>query len=218
MKARTGFIALVVALLLSPVLVQAQEGHWIVRGRLLSVSPNDSSTAIAGTEGTKVTVGNDVIPEVDVTYMFNNKWGLEVIAGTSKHELATAGGALGGADAGSVRVLPPTLTLQFHSDSSGPLDVYGGLGVNYTLFYNYHLSDDLAGLGVRKLDFSHSFRLSGQLGMDIALKGAWVFNLDVKYIKMSTDVDLVLGNGQVLDTVTVDVNPWVFGVGVGYRF
>jgi outer membrane protein len=218
MTARRCLIAFVVVLTLLPVAAQAQDGHWIIRGRLVSVSPNDSSTAIAGTDGSKVIVDDDLIPEVDLTYMFNRNWGLEVIAGTSQHRLGVSGGALTGADAGSVRVLPPTLTLQYHSNSDGPLDVYGGLGVNYTLFYSYDLSDDLAGLGVHDLDFSQSFGLSGQIGMDVALKGAWVFNVDVKYINMSTDVDLVLGTGAVLDTVTVDINPWVFGVGIGYRF
>ncbi len=217
MAARTGLIVFVVALLLLPAVAQAQDGQWIVRGRLISISPNDGSTTIGDT-GSKVTVDSDITPEVDITYMFNHNWGLELIAAFSKHSLGVAGGALAGADAGNVGVLPPTLTLQYHSDSGGPLDVYGGIGVNYTRFFNYDLSSDLAGLGLVDVNFSSSFGLAGQLGVDFALKGAWVFNLDVKYINISTDVDLVLGSGDVLDTVTVDIDPWVFGAGIGYRF
>ncbi len=134
------------------------------------------------------------------------------------HTLAVAGGALAGADAGTVGALPPTLTLQYHSSSGGPLDVYCGIGVNYTRFFNYDLSAELAGLGLADVKFSSSFGLAGQLGVDFAMRGAWVFNVDVKYVKISTDAELRLGNGHVLDTVTVDIDPWVFGVGIGYRF
>ncbi len=218
MNTRTGLVVLVVTVLLVPTVTLAQDSHWIVRGRVIDVSPNDSSSAIAGTDGTAVTVDSDVVPEVDLTYMLNANWGLEIIAGTSRHDLATKGGALAGADAGQVKVLPPTLTLQYHFGHDGPIDFYCGLGLNYTLFYSYDLSGDLANLGVADLDFSQSFGFSGQLGADFSFADAWVFNVDVKYIDMSTDVDLVLTGGGVLDTVTVDIDPWVLGVGVGYRF
>ncbi len=42
----------------------------------------------------------------------------------------------------------------------------------------------------------------------------WLFNVDVKKIWLSTDVNVNAGavTGQV------DLNPWVVGVGFGYRF
>lgn len=74
MNTRTGLVVLVVTVLLVPTVTLAQDSHWVARGRVVDVSPNDSSSAIAGTDGTTVTVDSDVIPEVDITYMLNANW------------------------------------------------------------------------------------------------------------------------------------------------
>ena len=218
MRRAVCFVVLCSAVMAFSTVAAAQEGGWIIRSRVLSVAPNEESSSIVGTGGSEVAVDSDYIPELDVVYMVNDRWGVEAIAGTSKHELEAVGGALNGANAGSVRVLPPTFTLQYHTGFRQPVDFYFGLGLNYTLFYSYDLSDDLAALGVDDLDFGSSFGVSGQVGVDLVLKENWVVNFDAKYIIMSTDVDLVLGTGEILDTVSVDLDPWVFGVGIGYRF
>ena len=209
-------LCLVVALMLLvlPAVSQAQD-NWIFRVRGISISPNDSSSEILDT-GTEVTVDSKTTFEVDLTYMFSDNVGLEVIAATARHDLATAGGALGGADAGSVKVLPPTVTLQyfFGSDTIRP---YIGAGVNFTYFYSYDLSEDLAGLGITDVEFSSSFGFAGNVGIDFSLGGSWLLNLDAKYIMISTDADLKVGS-DTLESIDVDVDPWVLGVGIGYRF
>jgi len=194
----------------------AGEG-WIFRGRLINVAPNDDSSDIL-TTGTQVSVDDAWVPEVDLTYMFTSNWGLEVIAATSPHDLATEKGTLGGANAGEVWALPPTFTLQYHFGYGSAVDFYAGLGLNYTLFYSYDLSDDLAGLGVSDIDFDSSIGLAANFGVDFQINEKWVFNIDLKYIDMSTDADLELAAGGILDTVDVDINPFVAGIGVGYRF
>lgn len=207
-------LVVALALLVLPAVAQAQ-GEWIFRVRGIQIAPNDSSTEIPGT-GTEVTVDSKTTVEVDLTYMLSDNLGLELIAATARHDLATSGGTLGGADAGSVKVLPPTLTLQyfFGDENYRP---YIGAGINYTYFYSYDLSDDLAGLGVTDVEFSNSFGFAGDLGIDIGVGGNWVLNFDVKYIMISTDADLKVGS-DTLATVEVDVDPWVYGIGIGIRF
>lgn len=195
----------------------AAEGDILVRARLINVAPNDDSSEIL-TTGTGVTVDDAFVPEFDLTYMFKKNWGLEIIAATSPHDITTENGALGGADAGEVWVLPPTLTLQYHFGPDTAFDCYVGLGVNYSLFYNYDVSDDLEALGVSDIDFDSSFGLAANIGADFKIAEKWVFNLDLKYIDIATDADLELAEGGVLDTLSVDINPLVIGVGVGYRF
>jgi len=195
----------------------ACDGRWILRFRIISVSPDDSSSTIADT-GTGVAVDSDVVPEFDVTYMMTEHWGLELIAGTSKHDLSGKDGSLAGADMGSIKVLPPTLTLNYHFTVGEKFHPYVGAGINYTTFYNYDLSGDLASLGVKHISFDSSTGLAGQVGLDIDLKNGWLMNFDVKYIDMSTDAKIILDSGEVLDTVSVDINPWVLGFGFGYRF
>lgn len=188
----------------------------LLRGRIINVAPNDDSSQILNT-GTEVTVDDAFVPEVDLTYMFSKNWGLEVIAATSPHDLSAEGGALAGADAGEVWVLPPTFTLQYHFGWNTAIDFYAGVGLNYSLFYSYDLSDDLAGLGVTDIDFDNSFGFSGQVGADFKINEKWVFNIDLKYIDINTDAELQTATG-VLDTIDVDINPFVSGIGVGYRF
>ncbi|HEX2753597.1 MAG TPA: OmpW family outer membrane protein [Alphaproteobacteria bacterium] len=53
-----------------------------------------------------------------------------------------------------------------------------------------------------------------QAGLDYKLDDHWMLNVDVKKIYLNTDVSV--NNGAV--TADVDLDPWVFGVGVGYRF
>jgi outer membrane protein len=180
------------------------------------VDPNDSSQQI-GETGSEVAVDSATTLELDVTYMFSSHFGLEVIAATTKHDLAAAGGALNGANLGSVKVLPPTATLQWHPAPGGLMNFYLGLGINYTLFYSYDLSDDLAGLGVTDVGFDNSFGLAGDVGLNINLGKKLHLNADVKYIQITTTADIKTADGT-LDKVDVDINPWVFGLGIGYRF
>lgn len=216
MRNRNVLLFVVLALLiLAPNFSDAQE--WKGRLRLISVMPNDDSTTIADT-GTGVTVDDAITLEADLTYMFNDNWGVEVIAGTTEHDLDTKDGALGGADAGSVGVLPPTITLQYFFNTSGGFHPYMGVGVNFTLFYSYDLSEDLAGLGVSDIDFDSSFGFAGNLGFDVDIDDRWLFNIDLKYITISTDAEIQLDGGGVLDTLDVDIDPWVIGIGFGYRF
>ncbi len=66
----------------------AQDENMVVRFRLINVAPNDDSSQILNT-GTAVAVDDAIVPEIDLTYMFNKNWGLEVIAATSPHDLST---------------------------------------------------------------------------------------------------------------------------------
>ena len=59
-----------------------------------------------------------------------------------------------------------------------------------------------------------SFGWALQAGVDVALSGNWYANLDVKKIFLSTDVSI---NGGAV-TADVDLDPWVVGFGVGYKF
>ena len=73
-------------------------------------------------------------------------------------------------------------------------------------------------LGVDDITFSESWGLAGNVGVDVAMGGNWFFNVDAKYITLSTEADLRLADGGSLDKIKVEIDPFVFGVGVGYRF
>jgi outer membrane protein len=206
--------AMVLVMILAPAVTHA--GDWILRLRVINIDPNESSDSISDT-GSEVAVDSATVPEVDVTYLFTKRLGVEVVAAVADHDLRASGGAVGGADLGTVSLLPPTAVVQFHPFPGGVLDFYVGAGVNYTTFYSYDLSGDLADIGVTDIEFDDSFGLAGDIGLNLWFGDHLNINGDIKYIQISTDAKVRAGS-DTLDTVSVDINPWVFGVGVGWKF
>lgn len=218
-----------ILLLLGAAAVQAAEGDWIVRLRGIAVIPDDSSGNItlngAPIAGSGVSVGNDYMPELDITYMFHRNWGVEVILGSTNHDVKLSGdplGTLGIPGVGNIKifdtwVLPPTVTLQYHFLPENNIRPYVGMGVNYTIFYGEDATAALEGLaGPTRVTMSPSLGWAAQAGMDIDVQNGWFLNFDVKYIDMSSTAKLT--NAVGVWKVDVDIDPWVVGVGIGRRF
>ena len=179
----------------------AAQGDIIARLRITDVNPQTSVNDTLQT--LNVDVKNDTIPELDFTYMLTNNIGAELILGTSKHDITA-----GGAKIGSVKVLPPTLTLQYHFNPEGQFRPYAGAGINYTRFYGFK-DDSGLGLSIKK----NSFGPALQVGMDMPLTKDVFLNLDMKKIWIKTKVQ---SNGS--DVGTLDINPLVTSVGIGMKF
>jgi outer membrane protein len=203
---------------------QAYEaGDWVFRARLINVNPDDDSSAVsaAGVDipGSGVSVDDDTVPEVDFTYMLHRNWGMELILGTSRHDVDGTGSINGLGNIIDSKVLPPTLTLQYHFLPSNNIRPYAGVGVNYTHFYDEKVKGGLDAPGA-DVDIDDSWGLALQAGVDIDINEDWFFNVDVKYIDIDTTADFsntALGVGVPV-SVDVDIDPWVFGIGIGTTF
>jgi outer membrane protein len=152
-------------------------------------------------------VGDAITPEIDISYFITDNIALELIAATAEHEVTA-----GANDLGETMILPPTLTLQYHFFPEKNFSPYLGAGVNYSHFYG---EED--GTGFNDLDVDGGFGLALQAGVDYWLNDHWGLNLDVKYVDLEVDVD-VISSGTALAADDVDLNPWVVGAGVSYRF
>jgi len=184
-----------------------QAGDFLIRGRVIGVVPQeDSSTGDIATGEAKV--DNDYVPEVDFSYFLTDNIALELIAATTKHDVKWQNPDV---DLGSVNLLPPTLTLQYHFMADQRFSPYVGAGLNYTMFYN-----EKSG-AANSIKYDDGFGYAFQAGFDYAISGPWSLNVDVKKLFLNTDVTADLG-GASPAKVDVDLDPWVFGVGVGYRF
>ena len=86
--------------------------RWQVRLRAVGVAPDES--AKIGIIGGDVAISNALIPELDFTYFFTENFAAELILGTAKHDVQAIETAAGNVDLGSVWLLPPTLTAQYH--------------------------------------------------------------------------------------------------------
>lgn len=174
---------------------------------MIAVTPaEDSTVSVIGGEAA---VDNAYVPELDITYFFTDHIAAELILATAKHDVEARGSSLGPVvDLGDVWLLPPTLTAQYHFMPEGKIRPYVGAGINYTFFYN---EDPGA---VSTIDYDNGFGYALQVGTDVAIDDHWAVNFDVKKLWLNTDVT-VAGGPVVAD---VDLDPWIFGVGVGYRF
>lgn len=202
------FFTTAIAALLTAAPASAESGDWLVRLRAINVAPNES--ADIATIGGDVDIDTSVVPELDITYFVRDQWAVELILGVTPHDVTAVGTSLGDVDLGDVTLLPPTLTLQYHFNPQGQVRPYLGAGVNYTHFFDADLP---AGSVLTSIDYDASFGLAAQAGVDFALDDDWFVNVDVKYIDIDTDVTI---NGAIAADVQID--PVVFGIGLGRRF
>lgn len=194
---RVAVAALAVASMLAPVASQAADGPWLVRARAVKLDPANRGD-IDG-----LAINSKWLPEVDVTYFFTPNIAAELILTYPQRQDVS----LNGADIGSLKHLPPVLSLQYHFTPESKYRPYVGVGLNYTRFSSVNILD-----GAGKLDKS-SFGLAYGAGMDIQLSGPWYLNVDIKKVHIKTDVS---SSGTKLGTFKVD--PVLWGIGVGYRF
>lgn len=185
-------------------------GKWQFRLRGIVVSPDESADIEA--IGGDVDISTSVVPEFDITYFFDDNWSMELILATTKHDVEAVGTDAGDIDLGSVWLLPPTLTGQYHF-TGGNFVPYVGAGLNLTLFYGVDegpTADDI------EYDTAVGFALQG--GFDYMLNDKWFLNFDVKKLFLNTTatVDATTALGATVDA-DVDINPWIFGFGVGLK-
>ncbi len=195
--------------------------RWQVRVRGVGVVPDESANI--GVIGGDVNISNTLIPELDFTYFFTKNIAAELILGTTKHEVNTVGSdisAIGGPtsadiDLGSVYLLPPTLTLQYHFLTEEVFRPYVGAGVNYTIFYN-----EKQGNVVKDIKYDNSFGYAFQVGFDLMIDDTFFVNADVKKLFLKTDVTVDASNlaPGLSIPADVDINPWLIGLGVGMKF
>ena len=176
---------------------QAKEGPWMVRVRAVDlISSNTDSTGLG------LSVNNKWIPEVDVSYFFNKNVAVELILTVpQKHTLYSKG-----TEIGTLQHLPPTLLAQYHFDANG-FKPYVGAGINYTQFSSVDIQS-----GTVTLDNS-SWGGALQVGVDIPLSGNMYLNFDLKKVYIKSNVN---AGGNSIGTFQVD--PVLFGMGVGWRF
>ena len=187
----------------------AKKSPWQVRVRALGVI-TENSGSVNGISGSDLSYSDTVVPELDITYYFTDNIAAELILGTTFADVNGEGTIDGLGKIGSAWLLPPTLTLQYHFTNFGDFKPYVGAGVNYTIFYNQ--SSDSAD----KLHIENTFGLAVQAGFDYMLDDHWGVNLDVKKLFLEPDYDVTVAGNKLHGTA--ELNPWLIGAGITYRF
>ncbi len=181
--------------------------HYGVRFRGIFVMPDDRFDSRLS--ALQPSVSNNYIPELDLEYFFTKNISAEVIAGVTRHDIKLGNGAAAGLNngvVGSTYLLPPSITVKYHPIAGAKVSPYIGAGIELTFPFNYEMN------GVNDFKIYQSVGWAAQAGVDIKLRDNLYFNLDYKYLNVDTQARIA---GVKYD---VDLNPHLFGVGVGYRF
>lgn len=159
-----------------------------------------------------IKTSNAVIPELDISYYFTRNISAELVCCVSNHAIYANGGALNGSQVGRTWVFPPTLLAQYHFMDWGRFQPYVGVGVNYTHYFSTSTTGALSYLNVKD-----SWGVAGQVGFDYMVDEHWGFNVDAKKIMMQPSLAANTTGGVAL-AGRGDINPWLVGAGITYRF
>jgi len=230
LKMKKSLLVLAVVAAFAPMLAQAEAGDIVVRLRATHVAPDESSSlgattnaniagslanTLYGSPTAELRVDSNTIPEIDFSYYFTKNIAAELILALgTRHDVSiTPGTGREGKNLGSVNLLPPTLTGQWHFNPDQTFDPYVGAGVSYVRAMDNGLQGAVLPIRVSR----NSFGPAIQAGFDYNLPGRWLINVDVKKIWFDTKVEAnVGGTWTKIDQLGVD--PWVVSVGFGKKF
>jgi outer membrane protein len=188
----------------------AEQGDFLIRGGLSYIMPK---TLESSNNGVKFDI--DATEEAtfgfSLTYMLTDNWAIDLLGvWPAEHTLSTSAFTGRDEDIASTKVLPPTLSVQYHFLPGGTFRPYVGVGVNYTMF-----SDEWIIEGT--FDIKDSTGFAAQVGADFALGDRWVFNVDVRYLDITADTTQTIP-GDPPYREKFDLDPWVISAMIGYRF
>ncbi|SNT74484.1 OmpW/AlkL family protein [Paracoccus seriniphilus] len=190
--------------LTTPALAQSQ-GDWTLGLGIANVNPKSDNGTLA--EGTvPVEIDDSTRPTVTAEYFIRDNLGVEVLAALPfKHTITS-----NGSDIGTVKQLPPVVSLQYHFDATPKFKPFVGVGVNFTGFYDADTTGALAGSELR---VKNSWGLAAHLGADYWVSDRSAIRADLRWIDIDADVEL---NGSKIGEVEVD--PVVAGISYVMKF
>ena len=210
-------VAALVAVLAAAGLAEAQQqGEWHVGGRAIFVDIDSHSEAVLST-GASLAVESAFSLEFDATYMLGHNLGLELMATAAPHDLSGYSGSYDGLDLGSVWIAETSISLRYIVPLFGSWRPYFGAGVAGAYFFESDTTEAASDLGIASVESSFGYGWLGQVGLLHRFSDHWVFTLDVKWLDLPIDVDLE-SSGPPLDTVELDLDPVIVGIGAACRF
>lgn len=200
------------------------QSPWQVRVRALAVLPASSGSTVyvpgapaLSSPNSGLSIGNSIVPELDISYYFTPNVAAELILGVTPHNI-TGTGALANTNIGRAWLLPPTLLAQWHFTDFGPFKPYVGLGLNYTIFFGQSAGyTPTNGLGVTNLTLHNTVGGALQVGFDYMIDKHWGLNFDVKKYLLRPTYNATVNN-TIPVSGTAAIDPWIIGAGVTYRF
>ncbi|GAB3368633.1 outer membrane beta-barrel protein [Spongiibacter taiwanensis] len=208
-----------------------EAGDILVRIGATTTDPRESSEevelnrSIISLSGGRSGIGLNSNTQLgaNIEYFLTPQWGVELLVATPFEHEAEGTGELQGLTIAEFKHLPPTLSLVYHLPRIGRAQPYAGVGLNYTFLFDEEITAEadaaFAGLGLNdgKLKLDDSFGVAVQLGVDFHIDNHWLVNASVRWIDLETDAEIRFAGGNKV-TSTIEVDPFVYTLSVGYLF
>lgn len=176
-------------------------GHaWIYRNRVIMTGSSDHSDPDGYMVFSALTL------EAGISRQFSRVLAAELTIRTESHEVDFTDSLGVNNRLGSIEFLPINLLLQFYLPMKGAVHPYLGVGGNATICWEKSGTLDT-------LPLSNSIGPALQAGVDFDIGAYALFNIDIKWNMMRTDIQT---GGTTIATLMVD--PITFGIGLGFRF
>lgn len=169
------------------------------------VTPKSNNGVLAG--AFKSDIGSDAEPALTLGYKLNGNWSAEAWLPLIKFEHDVK---LDGTTSASIKHRPLLLTAQYHFLPDSAFQPFIGAGYGWVNVGDERTTGPIAGTNLNVADGDG---FVGQLGVDYYATSNVFIRADARYLDWKSKVQL---NGAGIGEVKV--NPWIYGVSVGYRF
>ena len=170
-----------------------------------SVQPKSNNGTLAG--AFKADINSDAEPVLTLGYRFDGNWSAEAWLPLTKfkHDVR-----LNGAKSASIKHMPLLLTAQYHFLPGNSVQPFIGVGYGWVDVTGERTTGPIAGT---RLDVKRADGVTAQVGVDVFATDNVFVRADARYFNWKSDVTL---NGAGIGQAKVD--PWIYGVSVGYQF
>lgn len=178
-------------------------GSWMVRSLVLGALIDGQSEGPLSLD-----TGEDIAVGADVTYFLSDRLALNLLAAFVTPEVTSDAEGVP-PSLGSVKAVPPALTLQFHLAPEESVRPYVGAGVSYTNFF------DVTGtLDEVDAEIEDGLGVAGQAGVNIPIHEAVSFAADFRWVFILNDPEVTT---TLADDELKDLNWPIIAVGLGFH-
>ena len=169
-----------------------------------NVNPSGNNGAIDG-------INNDADSDWGITgslgYDFTNHWSADVWSGLSKYQHTIS---QGGTDIAQVKERPMAVSANYHFMPGAKFNPYVGVGYGWV-----NVSDEkgVGPLAANTIKADNDSGLSYVIGADVPLNDNVFLRGSARHLDANSDVTI---DGTAAGNVKLD--PWVYGLSVGFKF